>query len=371
MDDRIQVTYGFIAASNEAAATRAREIALEQTVELPDGAYPVRVEREIVARVESLDAAGERRWRATLSFPADLVGSDVPQFVNLVFGNVSMHADVRVLDVALPATLLELLPGPQRGIAGMRALVPAASGRPLLLSAAKPVGLTSAELADRCAALARGGIDIIKDDHGLSDQRFAGFQRRVERCAEAVRGARSDEAPQALYFPNVTAPFEQIAERVELARAAGCRGVVVSPFLVGLDVLRWLAASSGMAVLTHPAHAGGLLRWDHGIAPDVLFGHLLRVLGADGVIFMNPGGRFTVAETDADAVVRRLRAPIEGIRAALPVLGGGVDADRVPQWIDRYGVDCMFLVGSSLYAQPDLEEAARRLRDAVEGHCLD
>lgn len=369
MEARIQVTYAFAAASKEAAEVRAREIALEQTVELPEGVTPDAVAEAVVARTESVEPHRKGRWRAVLSFAPDLVGDDVPQLLNVVYGNVSVHRDVRVLDVELPPAVLEALPGPAVGLGGMRGLFPAAEGRPILVSAVKPVGLSSAELADRCAALARGGIDVIKDDHGLSDQRFAGFRRRVERCAEAVRGARPAGEAEALYFPNVTAPFDRIMERVELAREVGCRGVVVSPFLVGLDVLRWLAASSGMAVLAHPAHAGGLLGAEHGIAPDVLFGYLLRVLGADGVIFMNPGGRFAVSEADADAVVARLRAPIEHVAPAVPVLGGGVDADRVPHWIDRYGVDCMFLVGSSLYAQADLEEAARKLRGAVEAHC--
>jgi hypothetical protein len=42
-----------------------------------------------------------------------------------------------------------------------------------------------------------------------------------------------------------------------------------------------------------------------------------------------------------------------------------VDAARVPYWIERYGTDVMFLIGSSLYAQGDVEAATRRLVDTV------
>ena len=37
--------------------------------------------------------------------------------------------------------------------------------------------------------------------------------------------------------------------------------------------------------------------------------------------------------------------------------GGGIDVRRVPHWIDRYGNERIFLVGGSLYAQPDLARA--------------
>jgi ribulose-bisphosphate carboxylase large chain len=46
---------------------------------------------------------------------------------------------------------------------------------------------------------------------------------------------------------------------------------------------------------------------------------------------------------------------------SFPVPGGGIDAERVPYWIKRHGPDTMFLIGGSLYAQPDLTAATRRL----------
>lgn len=369
MSNRIRVTYGFSAPSRDEAEGRARSMALEQTVELPAGTYPERIEREVVARVEALDTLRDGRWQAILSFDAGLVGGDVPQLVNLVFGNVSIHTDVQVIELELPDSIVATLPGPAFGIPGLRNLVPGASGRPLLLGATKPIGLSVRELATNCRNLARGGMDIIKDDHSLGDQDSAPYRERVEACLGAVATARDGNRPQAHYFPNVTAPFDLLPQRVETARELGCRGVVVSPFLVGLDVLRWLAESSEMVVLAHPTHSGGLLSPMHGIAAPVLFGSLLRALGADGVIFMNPGGRFAIAPEDAEAIVARLRQPQRGVRSALPVLGGGVEGETVSRWIDRYGIDVMLLVGSSLYAQSDLAAAAERLLSVVERHC--
>ncbi|MDH3290938.1 MAG: RuBisCO large subunit C-terminal-like domain-containing protein [Gemmatimonadota bacterium] len=366
MSDRIRITYRLHAGEKADAEHLARRIALEQTVELPDGCYPERVEREIVGRVESVQAIEDRGTRVTISYPAASVGGEVPQLLNLLFGNVSFFADVEVLDLQLPASFDGVLQGPRFGIDGLRAAV-GVTDRPLVCTAAKPVGLTSEELAERCAAFARGGMDVIKDDHSVTDQRMAPFRDRVVRCQEAVHEANLATGNRTLYFPNVTAPFDDLASRVEIATSIGCRGVVVSPFITGLDVLRWLAEESGLIVLAHPTFAGGLVRGGQGIAPALLFGYLLRTLGADGVIFLNIGGRFPVGQTECQAIATRLRETGTH-RPAMPVPGGGIDVDTVPTWMREYGRDVMFLIGSSLYARQRLEPATRALLQAIRGH---
>ncbi|NIM52323.1 MAG: ribulose 1,5-bisphosphate carboxylase [Gemmatimonadales bacterium] len=368
-DERIRITYLLTLAEGEMPEARARAVALEQTVELPDGCYPRRIEEQVVGRLEALEQRGPGRWQAILSFAAALAGDGVPQLLNLVFGNVSFQRGVLVTGLELPSGVLRRFPGPRYGIAGIRAGCGGIRGRPLLCSAAKPQGLSPVELAELCGALAKGGIDIVKDDHGVTDQAAAPFRERVERCQGAVLEANAATGGSTLYFPHVTAPLGGLEERVTIARAAGCRGVLISPFLVGLDTIRWLAESTELMVLVHPTFSGTLLRGDHGIAPAVLFGRLVRPLGADAVIYVSAGGRFPISEQDCEAINTSLREPLDHVRPAFPVAGGGVDVERVPHWIDRYGVDTMFLVGSSLYAQADLETASRRLVEAVREHC--
>jgi ribulose-bisphosphate carboxylase large chain len=366
--ERIRITYLLTLRPSETPQGRAREIALEQTVELPDGCYPPGIEERVVGRVEAVEPDDAGRWRAVLSFPPEVVGREVPQLLNLLFGNVSMIAGTLVTDLDLPVGLLQHFGGPRFGIAGIRAACGDVQGRPLLCTSAKPVGLSAAELAGICGTLARGGIDVVKDDHGVTDQASAPFAERVRRCQDAVQEANQQSGGSTVYFPHVTAPLEELPRRVETVRKAGCRGVLVSPFLAGLDAVRWLAETSGLILLVHPTFSGALGFPGHGIAPPLLFGTLLRLLGGDGVIYVNAGGRFPVTEEECDAIHGGLRAPLGDLRPALPVPGGGVDANRVSYWIDRYGVDTMFLVGSSLYAQGDLQRASRRLVEAV-GEC--
>jgi ribulose-bisphosphate carboxylase large chain len=161
-----------------------------------------------------------------------------------------------------------------------------------------------------------------------------------------------------------------VAEELALARAAGCRGVLLSPLILGLDMVRWIAQTSQLAILAHPSLSGVFFRPDHGIAPEVLYGEIYRVVGSDGVIYTNVGGRFDFPAAACQAINASCRKPLGALRPAFPVPGGGVDVARVRHWIDQYGVDTIFLIGGSLYAQGDLTAASRRLVDTVRRHCV-
>src|SRR5438270_2954 len=83
-----------------------------------------------------------------------------------LFGNSSLQEDVLLHDIDLPARLVELFGGPRHGLHALRQRV-GAGMRALTCTALKPQGLPPAKLADLASRFALGGIDYIKDDHGL------------------------------------------------------------------------------------------------------------------------------------------------------------------------------------------------------------
>ncbi len=365
--ERLRVTYRVTCGAGEDPAAKAEDIAYEQTVELPPGCVSPDVAARVVGRVEAVEPAGDGSWTAVVSFDRGLAGDDLGQIVNLLFGNISMKTGVLLSEIAWPETLLAQLGGPGFGIEGLRALA-GVQRRPMLCAALKPLGLSARELAEICFQFALGGIDVVKDDHGLADQETAPFRERVERCQAAVARANRETGGRSIYFPHVTGPVAALRERADFARRSGCRGVLVSPLLVGLDTVRDLR-SSGLAVMAHPALAGGFFNQGHGIAAGVLLGDLFRVAGSDAVIYPNVGGRFTLSAASCEAINASLRRPLGPLKPAFPAPAGGIDVARVPEWIDRYGVDTIFLIGGSLYAQQDLAGASRRLLEAVRRHC--
>jgi ribulose-bisphosphate carboxylase large chain len=356
----LRVTYVLTGADG---AGTARFIAREQSVEVPEGTAPD-VEARLVGRVERLEREGAGAWRAVIAYEPELVGGDVTQLFNLLFGNVSLLSGVRVVDVEFPDSLRARLPGPRFGIAGLRDACGART-RPLFCTAAKPVGLDTAVLAEQCYRFARAGADIVKDDHNVADQPPARFAERVWRCQEAVARANAETGGRTLYFPHVSGPIAELPERLDLVERAGCRGVLVNLLPQGVDAARTIGAR-GLMVLAHPTMTGVFFGADHGVAPDVLLGSLFRLAGADGVIYVNAGGRFTTWTLEqCQAIHRSLRAPLGPVRPACPVPGGGVDATRVPYWVEQYGTDTMFLIGASLLRQPDVEAATRRVVETL------
>ena len=362
---RLRVTYHLTCSSRIAAAT-ARDIAFEQTVELPADAVPAGVAARVAGRVETVESLGRGRSRAVISFDPVVVCGDLPQLLNLLFGNISLKAGILIASLEWPDELLAALRGPRLGIAGLREIT-GARGRPLLCTALKPLGLSAIQLAELAYRFARAGVDLIKDDHSLADQTTAPFRERVERCHEAVGRANGETGGNALYFPNVTSSPTELLERAGIARNAGCRGVVVNALPAGLGAVGAIAAA-GLAIMSHPSLAGAFFHPDHGIAPEVLLGDLFRVAGSDAVIYPNVGGRFTFSEATCAAINARLRGPLGPVSPSFPVPAGGIDAARVPHWIERYGADTIFLIGGSLYAQPDPTAAAERLVAAVRRH---
>ena len=76
-DGRIRVCYTLTSDGGESAESRARQIALEQTVELPEGCYPREIEREVVGRVEAVEQRSAARSVVTVSYPVVLLENTI------------------------------------------------------------------------------------------------------------------------------------------------------------------------------------------------------------------------------------------------------------------------------------------------------
>jgi ribulose-bisphosphate carboxylase large chain len=361
LKNAVRATYRLSVARGQLDA-RIEALCYEQTVELPAAAVTDRfVREEILPGVEQIAEDSRGGFRVTVAYPELTTALDPAQLLNVLFGNSSMHADVELVAVALTPALGARLGGPRLGAPGLRALA-GPGGRALTCTALKPMGLSSKELAALCTRFARGGIDVIKDDHGLADHATAPFEERVTLCQDAVEEAAARSGRRILYAPNLVGTPEAIRARLEFARHRGVRAVLVAPMLLGLPLLAELAsASEGIVLLAHPAFAGA-----QRIAFDALFGTLFRAYGADASIFPHAGGRFGLELDTCRRLVEELRAPRDGLLPGLPVPAGGMSVERVRELVAFYGTDCMLLVGGSLYlAGADLDRRIDEFVDAV------
>mgnify|MGYP001628251969 CR=1 FL=1 len=372
--ERFTVTYRIVAEDDADAMARAEAIALEDTVEIPRDVVPSGyVEDTVLGRVEAVTACGNGVWVGRIGYHVDAVGHELPQLLNVILGNASILRGVKAIDLDVNADLAARFPGARFGAAGLRELTGRRSGG-YVCPVIKPQGSSSETLARLCYLTAVAGADIVKEDHGLSNQDAAPFRERVKACAAAVSQANAERADQgdstrALYFASIGGHGDQVRDLAYYAKEAGAGGILLIPGLFGFDAMNRLAQDKDfdLPIMAHPSHLGPyVLSPDHGYSHGMLFGQLMRLAGADISVFPNYGGRFGFSKDECSSIVEACRADSGVGPAILPSPGGGMSLDRLGDMMAHYGGDCVYLLGGSLLRYgDDIGDAIREMRSAL------
>jgi len=367
------VTYR-LTGDKESAMAKAKDICLEQTVEFPEDLLTEYFRDNITGKIISFDRCATEEvsgkydiFKAVIAYPLETTSFEFTQFLNVLFGNISMKPGIYVESFNIPDRLLEIFKGPRFGVAGLRKLL-AVDKRPLLCTALKPVGLSSDGLASLAYQFALGGIDIIKDDHGLTNQPFAPFEERVTLCATAVEKANRETGYKSMYVPNVTAPLKELYKRVKFAREAGAGAILVAPGLTGFDTMKDLADDDRflLPVINHPAFQGSFVLSESGISHYALFGQIARLSGADATIYPNFGGRFSFSKEACKEILLGCSVPMGHVKAIFPCPGGGMTFENIPDMSGFYGSDVIYLIGGGMFRHSkNLVENARYFRKCV------
>jgi ribulose-bisphosphate carboxylase large chain len=355
---RIYVHYR-LSADAGSIAERAKAIAVEQSVEMPLSAIDdARVHSDIVGRVDDIRDLGDGSFAVRIGLATATTGGEPGQLFNMLFGNTSMLDGVEIVDVELPAGFAARFGGPNHGLDGLRARC-GATTRAMTCSALKPQGLPPEGLAKLAGRMAQGGIDFIKDDHGLANQDYSPFARRVAACAASVRAANAATGGRTSYLPSLSGHFEQMRGQIALARNEGVDAVLVAPMVCGVATFHALTrAFPDVAFMTHPSFGGNAR-----MAPPLLLGKLFRLLGSDATVFPNHGGRFGYTPATCRELAAAARDDWHGLKPCVPVPAGGMTRPRVGEMLDFYGADVMLLIGGGLLAAR--EELAAEARAFV------
>jgi S-methyl-5-thioribulose 1-phosphate isomerase len=333
----------------DAIQARAKTIALEQSIEMSDDIVTDAFVREhVVGRVDDIREVGGGDFDVQIGLSVATTGLEPGQLMNMLFGNTSIHEDVRLVGVEIPEAVVAHFGGPNHGLGGLRARVNA-KARAMTCSALKPQGLPPAGLAILAGRFAAGGIDFIKDDHGIADQSYSPFAARLRACADAVAAENAKRGGHTRYLPSLSGNLDALRRQAEAALRAGVDTVLATPMVCGLPAFHTLVREfRDLAFMVHPALAGALR-----IAPPLLLGRLFRLFGADATVFPNHGGRFGYTPETCLDLARDARAPWHGLKACVPVPAGGMTIERAPEMLDFYGPDTILLIGGNLLAAGD------------------
>ncbi len=366
------ISYSVTPPAGVTAEQFARDIAEEQTVEIPHEHIPeTHFTSGIAGVVESVTAEDDASYRIIIRYRADITAFSIPLFLNVLFGNISLKRGIRITDVKLPWIMMKSFGGPLEGMDGIREIC-GVYGRPLLATALKPLGLAASDLARIAGECARAGIDIIKDDHGIVDQHFHPFEERIARVSEAVTAANIQTGRRTLYFPNLCGPVGEIDDQARLAVQHGIKGVLLSPQLLGFDIMRHISRKYNLMIMAHPSFTGTQFTMNtHGIAPHVLLGRLFRFFGADISVFPSWGGRFWFSREECSRIASALTEPLP-VHGSFPAPAGGMRIERFGEVAEVYGENAVLLVGGALLGRSeDLFSSTIDFLDAIRSRFND
>ncbi len=175
---------------------------------------------------------------------------------------------------------------------------------------------------------------------------------------------------KCLYIPNISGPVTEILERAAYAKEGGAGGVMLIPGLVGLDFIRVLAEddSFGLPIMHHPAFHGTYVHNPiQGFSFGCWYGQLPRLAGSDFTVYPNFGGRFSYPREGVKQIIEQTTAPMGHLRTIFPTPGGGMTFENIPEMLEVYGRDVVFLMGGGLFrGGNDLADNCRKFRELVE-----
>jgi len=367
--ERFTVTYSLFGTRSDVEQI-AFAIIVEDTVEFPYDLLPEgEIKEQLVGKIEELTEIGDNHFKLIISYAIEITAFTIAQFLNVVLGNISLMPNIKVERFDLPPALAAKFTGPRFGRASLRKLLNVPT-RPLLCTALKPMGLTYKELSELGYKFAKGGIDIIKDDHGISNQPFSHFKERVQAVQEAIEKANNETGYQSIYLPNISGRADELLENAYFAKKIGCGGLLVLQAHTGWDSVRMLAEDDNLElpIMTHPSfHGSYSVSPTEGFSPFAWLGQLSRLASSDMNIFVNFGSRFSSSVEDCLSAVAGTGVPMHNIQSNFPVAGGGITMNNIPLMKQTYDSDIIYLMGGGLHkAGPDLIANARRFRELLE-----
>ena len=305
-------------------------------------------------------------YRLTIGYPPVNTENDIPSLLTMIFGKISMDGQIRVQDIDFPPSYLRGK-GPRHGIEGIRRMVGETS-RPLTMAIFKPcVGLTPKELGQMFFELAMGGMHLVKDDEILPDLSICPVEKRLETCLKAGEEARKQTGRRTLYAVNLTGPASQLQAKARRLAKLGAECFLFNVLSYGYGALEELK-QVGVPVMAHPTLAGG---WcgspNTGISYRVVLGSLMRLGGADIVLFPSSYGTVALPESETRTITEAL-TETSPLKRSFPGPSAGIHPGLVPRILQDYGNDVIINAGGGVHGHPQGARAgARAFQQALRG----
>ncbi len=322
-----------------------------------------------------------------IAYPNDLFEEgNMPQILSSIAGNIfGMKAleGLRLVDVKWPKNLINSFKGPQYGIKGIRDLLKV-KRRPITATVPKPkVGYYAEEHAQHGYEIWTGGVDLLKDDENLSNQRFNRFEKRLDLSMKMRDKAENETGERKSYLINITAEVDEMKRRAKLVKDFNNEYVMIDILTIGwaaVQTIREECEKLGLAIHAHRAfHAAFDRNPNHGMSMKVL-AEIARIQGVDQLHIGGLGKlagdkkevynnyiKIALNSNEADDEV--LEQNWYGMQNCLSVCSGGVHPGIIHRLMELLSTDIAVQVGGGVLGHPGgTKSGAKALRQAINAY---
>jgi len=322
-----------------------------------------------------------------IAYPNDLFEEgNMPQILSSIAGNIfGMKAldGLRLVDVKWPRNLINSFQGPQYGIKGIRDLLKVKK-RPITATVPKPkVGYYAEEHAQHGYEIWTGGVDLLKDDENLSNQKFNRFEKRLELSMKMRDKAENETGERKSYLINITAEVDEMKRRAKLVKDFNNEYVMIDILTIGwaaVQTVRTECEKLGLAIHAHRAfHAAFDRNPNHGMSMKVL-AEIARMQGVDqlhiGGLGKLAGDKTEVlnnykkiAQNSNESDFEVLTQNWYGMKNVLSVCSGGVHPGIIHRLLELLSMDIAVQVGGGVLGHPGgTQSGAKALRQAIDAY---
>ncbi|MDN4523718.1 2,3-diketo-5-methylthiopentyl-1-phosphate enolase [Fictibacillus fluitans] len=325
-------------------------------------------------RVNQYFGSPRKQALLKISYPAANFSFDLPAILTTVFGKLSLDGEVKLIDLEFSEDLSSAFPGPSFGIDGIRNQL-GVFERPLLMSIFKGViGRDLDYFKHQLREQALGGVDLVKDDEILFDNPLTPFEERIKTAKQVLAETEEETGHKTLYAVNLTGRTFDLKDKAKRAAELGASALLFNVFAYGLDVLQSLAEDPevNLPIMAHPAVSGALTPSEfYGLSNRLLLGKLLRLAGADFVLFPSPYGSVALRKEDASGIAAELTEKHINWKGAFPVPSAGIHPGLTPLLLQDFGIDSIINAGGGVHGHPGGAVAGgKAFRDAIDGLLL-
>ena len=315
---------------------------------------------------------------------------NVLQFFAGVLGNLFGLKELEscyILDIKFPKKYQRQFNGPSFGMEGIRKYIGTSRNRrPHVGTIVKPkVGLTPKQFSEVAYKSWIGGLDLVKDDENLVDQKFCPWVKRFDEVTQALDKAEAKTGEKKLYATNITdSNINRMLERVDHVKESGMKMVMLDVYILGVPALIEMLKATRKAKLFVHAHRAGYAahhRGNFGVNFGV-YEKFWRMFGVDqlhigtGVGKMEGGAllihRFHEIAQEYNIPEKFYLGSlgqdwIKKLKPIFSVASGGMDPGKIDAAIVVHGRDVIIQAGGGVHGHPKGTLAgAKAMRQAAD-----